>query len=173
MPTNPHDFSWFAAEVFPVEDHVKVVLLQCVVLRQASSSPRMSLTRVVVSAGSPAFASDSASLSSGSSNSVPPGGTRVDVSTIVGSAYQQKLMQFFEQATLPNSPFASWPSCSLSSLPSSALYLCSFVRLRNITIISSSSPFCSRYHETRSFPPVLSSPCRLPHGSQPSRNDFR
>ncbi|GAA5873724.1 hypothetical protein JCM3774_000150 [Rhodotorula dairenensis] len=34
MPTNPHDFSWFAAEVFPVEDHVKVVLLQITSVRE-------------------------------------------------------------------------------------------------------------------------------------------
>lgn len=32
IPNNAHDFSWFAAEVFPVEDHVKVALLQCVPL---------------------------------------------------------------------------------------------------------------------------------------------
>ncbi|POY71678.1 hypothetical protein BMF94_5270 [Rhodotorula taiwanensis] len=34
MPTNPHDFTWFAAEVFPVEDHVKVVLLQITSVRE-------------------------------------------------------------------------------------------------------------------------------------------
>ncbi|BGP49920.1 hypothetical protein JCM10450v2_005825 [Rhodotorula kratochvilovae] len=34
MPTNAHDFSWFAAEVFPVEDHVKVALLQITSVRE-------------------------------------------------------------------------------------------------------------------------------------------
>ncbi|GAA6004073.1 hypothetical protein JCM10207_002412 [Rhodosporidiobolus poonsookiae] len=34
MPTDPHDFTWFAAEVFPVEDHVKVVLLQITSVRE-------------------------------------------------------------------------------------------------------------------------------------------
>ncbi|BGP18037.1 hypothetical protein JCM10213_008428 [Rhodosporidiobolus nylandii] len=33
-PTNPHDFTWFAAEVFPVEDHVKVTLLQTTSVRE-------------------------------------------------------------------------------------------------------------------------------------------
>ncbi|EMS19961.1 ATP-dependent peptidase [Rhodotorula toruloides NP11] len=34
VPNNPHDFSWFAAEVFPVEDHVKVTLLQITSVRE-------------------------------------------------------------------------------------------------------------------------------------------
>ncbi|GAA6048305.1 hypothetical protein JCM3770_000940 [Rhodotorula araucariae] len=34
IPTNAHDFSWFAAEVFPVEDHVKVALLQITSVRE-------------------------------------------------------------------------------------------------------------------------------------------
>ncbi|GAA6030404.1 hypothetical protein JCM8097_009091 [Rhodosporidiobolus ruineniae] len=33
-PANPHDFSWYAAEVFPVEDHVKVTLLQITSVRE-------------------------------------------------------------------------------------------------------------------------------------------
>ncbi|GAA5974552.1 hypothetical protein JCM11641_002086 [Rhodosporidiobolus odoratus] len=34
MPTHPQDFTWFAAEVFPVEDHVKAVLLQITSVRE-------------------------------------------------------------------------------------------------------------------------------------------
>ncbi|KPV72421.1 uncharacterized protein RHOBADRAFT_39448 [Rhodotorula graminis WP1] len=34
IPTNAHDFTWFAAEVFPVEDHVKVALLQITSVRE-------------------------------------------------------------------------------------------------------------------------------------------
>ncbi|GAA5869904.1 hypothetical protein JCM8547_008101 [Rhodosporidiobolus lusitaniae] len=34
MPTDPHDFTWFAAEVFPVEDQVKVMLLQITSVRE-------------------------------------------------------------------------------------------------------------------------------------------
>lgn len=33
MPTNPSDFSYWMAEVMPVDDHVKAALLQCVVFR--------------------------------------------------------------------------------------------------------------------------------------------
>ena len=32
MPTDPSDFSFWMAEVMPVDDHVKAALLQCVAL---------------------------------------------------------------------------------------------------------------------------------------------